>query len=171
MIDPKPDTLSGMRNRALFSLSYNFLARRSELVAIRCGELRFTPVGALKEMIRKSKIDQYGKGRLVFGSERSAKLVRKWLRLKPQEIQPIFCAINHRQCMDRPICDLNVNEIMRKSVVQVKCCARLNDRELSGHSLRVGSAQDLLTRCYDLGAITRAGGWSVSSTVLRYLRF
>ena len=94
MIDPKPDTLAGMRNRALLSLSYNFLARRSELVAIRCGELRFTPVGALKEMIRKSKIDQYGKGRLVFGSVKSAKLIKKWLKLKPKEIKTFFCAIN-----------------------------------------------------------------------------
>ena len=64
------------------SLDYDFLARRSELVAIRSEDLEFTPDGALKSMIRKSKIDQYGKSRLVFGSERSAKLVRKWLRLK-----------------------------------------------------------------------------------------
>jgi hypothetical protein len=37
--------------------------------------LKFTPGGTLKGMIKKSKTDQYGKGRLVFGSERIAKLV------------------------------------------------------------------------------------------------
>jgi site-specific recombinase XerD len=84
MIDAQPDTLAGTRNRALLSLGYDFLARRSELIAIRSDDLKFTPDGALKGMIRKSKTDQYGKGRLVFGSERSAKLVRKWLRLKPK---------------------------------------------------------------------------------------
>jgi integrase/recombinase XerD len=94
MIDAQLDTLTGIRNRALLSLGYDFLARRSELVSIRSADLKFTPDGALKGIIRKSKTDQYGKGRLVFGSERSAKLVRKWLRLKPQEIQPVFCAIN-----------------------------------------------------------------------------
>ena len=103
MIDAQPDTLAGTRNRALLSLGYDFLARRSELVAILSDDLKFTPDGALKGMIRKSKTDQYGKGRLVFGSERSAKLVRKWLRLKPAEIQPIFCAINHGKCEDRAI--------------------------------------------------------------------
>ena len=81
MIAAQPDTLAGTRNRALLSLGYDFLARRSELVAIRGDDLKFTPDGALKGMIRKSKTDQYGRGRLVFGSERSAKLVRKWLRL------------------------------------------------------------------------------------------
>jgi hypothetical protein len=75
--------------------------------------LTFTPDGALKGMIRKSKSDQYGKGRLVFGSEKSTKLVRKWLRLKPAEIQPVFCAINHGKCEDRAISDRNVNDIIK----------------------------------------------------------
>ena len=171
MIAAQPDTLAGSRNRALLSLGYDFLARRSELVAIRSDDFKFTPDGALKGMIRKSKTDQYGRGRLVFGSERSAKLVRKWLRLKPQEIRPVFCAINHGKCEDRAICDRNVNDIIKRSVVKVKRCERPSDLEVSGHSLRVGAAQDLLIRGYDLAAIMRAGRWSDPSTVSRYLRF
>ena len=171
MIAAQPNTLAGTRNRALLSLGYDFLARRSELVAIRTEDLKFTPDGALKGMIRKSKTDQYGKGRLVFGSERSAKLVRKWLRLKPAKIQPVFCAINHEKCEDRAICDRNVNDIIKRSVVKVKRCERPSDLEVSGHSLRVRAAQDLLIRGYDLAAIMRAGGWSDPSTVSRYLRF
>ena len=171
MIAAQPDTLAGTRNRALLSLGYDFLARRSELVAIRSDNLKFTPDGALKGMIRKSKTDQYGRGRLVFGSERSAKLVRNWLRLKPAEIQPVFCAINHGRCENRAICDRNVNDIIKRSVIKVKRCERPSDLEVSGHSLRVGAAQDLLIKGYDLAAIMRAGGWSDPSTVSRYLRF
>ena len=132
MIAAQPDTLAGTRNRALLSLGYDFLARRSELVAIRGDDLKFTPDGTLKGMIRKSKTDQYGKGRLVFGSDRSAKLVKKWLRLKPAEIQPVFCAINHERCEDRAICDRNVNDIIKRSVVRVKKCERPSDLEVSG---------------------------------------
>jgi integrase/recombinase XerD len=171
MIAAQPDTLAGTRNRALLSLGYDFLARRSELVAIRSEDLKFTTDGALRGMIRKSKTDQYGKGRLVFGSERSAKLIKKWLRLKPREIQPVFCAINHGRCENRAICDRNVNDIIKRSVVKVKRSERLSDLEVSGHSLRVGAAQDLLIKGYDLPAIMRAGGWSDPSTVSRYLRF
>ena len=171
MIDAQPDTLAGIRNKALLSLGYDFLARRSELVALRTTDLDFTKDGALKGMIRKSKTDQYGRGRLVFGSERSAKLLRGWFRKKPKEIEAVFCAINHGQCMNRPICDRNVNEIIKKSVVKVKRCERPSDLEVSGHSLRVGAAQDLLIKGYDLAAIMRAGGWSNAETVSRYLRF
>ena len=171
MIDAQPDTLAGIRNKALLSLGYDFLARRSELVALRAIDLEFTKDGALKGMIRKSKTDQYGRGRLVFGSERSAKLLRVWFRKRPKEIEAVFCAINHGQCVDRPICDRNVNEIIKKSVVKVKRCERPSDLEVSGHSLRVGAAQDLLIKGYDLAAIMRAGGWSNTETVSRYLRF
>ena len=171
MIATQPNSLAGARNRALLSLGYDFLARRSELVAIRSEDLKFTTDGTLRGMIRKSKTDQYGKGRLVFGSERSAKLTKKWLRLKPREIQPVFCAINHGRCENRAICDRNVNDIIKRSVVKVKRSERPSDLEVSGHSLRVGVAQDLLIKGYDLAAIMRAGGWSDPSTVSRYLRF
>ena len=171
MIAAQPNTLAGIRNRALVSLGYDFLARRSELVAIRTTDLTFTTDGALKGMIRKSKTDQFGKGRLVFGSRRSAKLVKKWLQIKPKEIEPIFCAINHNHCKNRAICDRNVNDIIKKSIIKVKRCEKPSDLEVSGHSLRVGAAQDLLIKGYDLAAIMRAGGWTDPTTVSRYLRF
>lgn len=133
MIAAQPDTLAGVRYKALLSLGYDFLARRSELVALRTTDLKFTKDGALKGMIRKSKTDRYGRGRLVFGSDRSAKLLRGWFRKKPKEIEAVFCAINHGVCMDRPICDRNVNEIIKKSVVKVKRCERPSDLEVSGH--------------------------------------
>ena len=151
-VDAQPITLAGTRNRALLSLGYDFLARRSELVAIRSDDLKFTPDGALKGIIRKSKTDQYGRGRLVFGSERSAKLVRKWLRLKPEEIQPVFCAINHGKCENRAICDRNVNDIIKRSVVKDRI-----DADAPGHDGAVGGgAADTL-------------GWSPSVRTARFI--
>ena len=171
MIEAQPETLVGNRNRLLLSLGYDFLARRSELVAICNADLTFTADGALKGIIRRSKTDQYGRGRLVFGSERSAKLLKKWLKLKPKGTQPVFCAINHGRCLDRAICDRQVNEIIKQALLKVKRYPRPSDLEFSGHSLRVGAAQDLLIKGHDIAAIMRAGGWSEPSTVSRYLRF
>ncbi len=171
MIEAQPATLVGNRNRLLLSLGYDFLARRSELAAIGNADLTFTADGALKGIIRRSKTDQYGRGRLVFGSERSAKLLKKWLRQKPEEIEAVFCAVNHGRCLDRAICDRQVNEIIKQALVRVKRYQRPSDMEVSGHSLRVGAAQDLLIKGHALAAIMRAGGWSDPNTVSRYLKF
>ena len=97
-------------------------------------------------------------------------MVSKWKRLKPAEIQPVVCAINHGQCEDRAICDRNVNDIIKRGVVKVKRCERPSDLEVSGHSLRVGAAQDLLVRGHDISAIMRAGGWDSVRVVSNYLR-
>lgn len=157
MIEAQSDTLAGMCNKAMLSLGYDLLARRSELVALRTTDLDFTRDRALKGMITKSKADQYGRGRLVFGSERSAKLLRAWFRKKPKEIEAVFCAISHAVCIDRPIYDRNVNEIIKKRVVKVKRCERPSDVEVSGHSLRVGAVQDLLNKGYDLAIRSKTG--------------
>lgn len=85
----------------------------------RWNDLTFTPDGDLKGIIRKGKTDQYWRGRLVFESDMSAKLVKKWLRLKPQKIHHLFCAINQNQCLDRAICERSVNEIIKRSIVKV----------------------------------------------------
>ena len=39
----------------------------------------------------------------------------------------------------------------------------------SGHSMRVGAAQDLLTRGFDTAAIMRAGGCKSINVLARYL--
>lgn len=144
MIASQPSTLTGIRNRALLSIGYDFLARRSELVALRGDDIRFEPDGTLRGIIRRSKADQYGRGRLVFGSRRSAKLLRHWLKLKPRAIDAIFCAVNHQTCLDRALCDRSVNDIIKGGSLRVKGCEKPREQDLSGHSLRVGAAQDLL---------------------------
>jgi integrase/recombinase XerD len=70
-------------------------------------DLKFTSYNAVKGMIRKRKTDKYKEDWLVFRSERSSKLVKKWPRLKPKELQPVCCAINHGQLKDHAISDSN----------------------------------------------------------------
>ena len=167
-IAAQPADLVGTRNRALLSIGYDFLARRSELTALRHRDVEFDAHGGLRGVIRRSKTDPYGHGRLVFGSERSAELLRKWLRRKPKDIPWIFCAVNHGQCLDRGVCGRTVSEIVKRAVVRTRG-PRPREAEVSGHSLRVGAAQDLLTDGHDIAAIMRAGGWSNMSIAMRYL--
>ena len=170
MINAQPKTLTGARNRALLSLGYDFLARRSELIALKTNDIEFLPDGSMRAVIRRSKSDQFGRGRLVYGSARSAKLYRAWLKLKPRQIDWVFCAINHGQCRDRPLRGRSVNDVIKRSVCRYRG-ARPREHEVSGHSLRVGAAQDLLIAGHDVAAIMRAGGWSDLSVVSNYLKY
>ena len=77
MIAAQPNTLIGVRNRALISLGYDFLARRSELTGLMQGDLEFTNARGLHGVIRRSKTGQFGEGRLVYGYKRSHDLLRK----------------------------------------------------------------------------------------------
>ena len=84
MLTAQPRTLTGTRNRALLSLGYDFLARRSELTAVEVGDIKFSEGGGLRAVIRRSKGDQFGRGRLVYSSRRSA----KYLQLKREMLSP-----------------------------------------------------------------------------------
>ena len=168
-IDAQPNTLIGIRNKAVLSLGYDFLARRSELTALRVGDIEKQTDGTLRGIIRRSKTDQFGRGRLVFGSRRSATLLGNWMKIKPDDIEWLFCPISSGRCINRPLCGRSVSDIIKKSIVSLKG-ERPRDREISGHSLRVGAAQDLLTNGHDTVAIMRAGGWSSLNSVIGYLR-
>jgi integrase/recombinase XerD len=56
------------------------------------------------------------------------------------------------------ICDRNFNDIIKRGVVEMKWYERPSDLEVSGQSLRVSAAQDLLIKGYGLAAIIQAGG-------------
>ena len=169
MIAAQPRTLTGTRNRALLSLGYDFLARRSELTALEVGDIKFSVGGGLRAVIRRSKGDQFGRGRLVYGSRRSAKHLRAWLKCLPGGGGLIFRAVCGGKVLDRPLCGRSVSDIVKLSVVKARG-ARPRECEVSGHSLRVGAAQDLLIRGHDISAIMRAGGWDSVRVVSNYLR-
>ena len=169
MIAAQPHTLTGRRNRALLSLGYDFLARRSELTALEVGDIEFSEGGGLRAIIRRSKGDQFGRGRLVYGSRRSAKHLRAWLKCLPEGGGIIFRAVVGGKVLDRPLCGRSVSDIVKLSVVKARG-ARPRECEVSGHSLRVGAAQDLLIQGHDIAAIMRAGGWDSLRVVSNYLR-
>ena len=62
MIAAPPDTLAGLRNRALLLLGFAGALRRSELVGLDVEDLDFTSAG-LVVTLRRSKTDQDGEGR------------------------------------------------------------------------------------------------------------
>jgi integrase/recombinase XerD len=71
LIETQPDTPLGLRNRAMLSLGYEVLTRRSELVALRNQDIAEREDGTFRVPIRRSKADPFGEGRIAFTSRRT----------------------------------------------------------------------------------------------------
>jgi site-specific recombinase XerD len=164
----QPDDPWGWRNKALLSLGYDILARRSELVALKTDDVVFRADGTLRVLIRRSKADPFGRGRIAFTSKRTGNLLGAWLDWRGDGIEPLFCPIYRHKAIDRSISTTTVKRVVKDAAQAVGLPA--DQREsFSGHSMRVGAAQDLLCAGHDTAAIMRAGGWKSLPVLSRYL--
>jgi len=167
-LDVQPENPWGLRNRAMLSLGYELLTRRSELVALTSKDLKLRDDGTLRVLIRRSKADPFGEGRVAFTSIKTAELVQRWLDWRGPHITYLFCPIYHGKAIERSLSGDTIKRLVKTSAKK----AGLNSKDIddfSGHSLRVGAAQDLLCAGYDAAAIMRAGGWKSINILSRYL--
>ena len=124
--------------------------------------------GTLEVILRRSKTDQSGRGRIAFTSPRSASLLGDWLEWRGGEIGPLFCAIYRGVAINRPLSGSTVKNIIKSSARAAGYDNWVVD-DFSAHSLRVGAAQELLRQGHDSIAIMRAGGWRTHAVLARYL--
>jgi integrase len=167
-LENQPDTLWGVRNRAMLALGYELLTRRSELVALRDSDLTEREDETLRVLIRRSKADQFGNGRIAFTSQRTAGLLQDWIKRRGSHTDWLFCPIYQGKAIDRCLETTTVRRIIKDAAAN----AGLDPSDISafsGHSMRVGAAQDLLKHGFDTAAIMRAGGWKSVNVLARYL--
>ncbi len=164
----QPDNPWGLRNRAMLTLGYELLTRRSELVALTSKDIKIRDDGTLRVLIRRSKADPFGQGRVAFTSIKTAEVVQAWLDWRGPHITYLFCPIYHGKAIDRSLSPDTVKSLVKTSAKKADLSAKDID-DFSGHSMRVGAAQDLLCAGYDTAAIMRAGGWKSVNILARYL--
>jgi integrase/recombinase XerD len=164
----EPDTPWGLRNKTMMSLGYELLSRRSELVALRTEDVEFRPDGTLRVLVRRSKSDPFGEGRIAFTSQRTASFACAWLGWRGPGIEYLFCPIYQGKAVHRDLSTTTVKRMIKNAAIRDGLAAPIVD-EFSGHSMRVGAAQDLLRKGFDTAAIMRAGGWKSINSLSRYL--
>ena len=161
------DDLRGLRDRALLSIGYDTLCRRSELVALRAEDIESLPGGDGSILIRRSKTDQAGEGRLGYLSEESMLLTRRWMAAAKIRSGPLFRAVHSLAVDEHSLHPYAVNRILKALASRAGVDAATT-RRLSGHSMRVGAALDMVENGIDLVPIMHAGGWKSPGMVLRY---
>lgn len=164
----KPETPANLRNRLIISLGFDLLARRSEIVALRDEDCNTADGGTYGFLIRRSKADPFGAGRIAFCSPRSARLLEAWWDWRGPNIAWLFCPIYNDVPVDRSLCGTTIRRAVKGAMMEIGK-TKSEAKRFSGHSMRVGAAQDLLRRGQDTAGIMRAGGWKSIKVLSRYL--
>jgi site-specific recombinase XerD len=160
--------LYGIRNRALLLVAYDSMRRRSELVSLRVQDIDWLPNGGAAILLRRSKTDQYGCGKWIHLSSETGAALATWLKAAEVNSGFIFRGIRAAATLTDSLCESRISRIYKSLALKANL-DELTVQKISGHSMRVGAAHDLLTVGASLPQIMNKGGWAKTDTVMRYL--
>ena len=167
LLEAAGDAPIDARNRALLAVAYDGMLRRSELSALRVADVVEEMGGEGTLLVRRSKTDPEGCGTMLYLAPDTVALVREWLRRADIEGGRLFRSLRP----GRPPGDkLDASQIPRifKAMARRAGLPEEVAEGLSGHSARVGAAQDMIASGIELPAILQAGRWRSTVMVNRY---
>lgn len=166
-IDGAGEGMRADRERAMLCVAYESLARRGELVALEVRDIDFHPDGTGLALIRRGKTDAEGQGRVAYLSRETVRWLKVWLEHAQITEGALFRRLIGRDRIGGTLNAGSVALIFKRVAQWIGMPARFVD-QVSGHSTRVGAAQDLAELDIDLAAITQAGGWKSTRMPLKY---
>ena len=148
MLEACPDTMIGIRDRALLSFGFAGAFRRSELVALQVADLAEVADG-YRVTIRRSKTDQEGQGAEIAIPRgyrlRPVEAVQTWLAAAGISSGPVFRAV----ALGGKVGTAALSPYAASLVIKQRIAAvGLDPATYSGHSLRSG----FLTSAAEAGA-------------------
>ena len=161
------ESIVGFRNRLLLQLGYESMRRGSEICAFEFDDVKRLPNGKHALLLRKSKTDQFGEGKLIPISNELVEMINHWQDKIRQTDGYILRSLKRDLSVRESLDPAALNKILKTLQRKAKLH---NIGELSGHSFRVGAALDLLDKGMPLEKIMLRGGWKSENTALRYLR-
>ena len=151
----------GLRDAAIVAVASDALLRVSEVSSLDVEDVNLAEQTLL---IRRSKTDQEGKGVLQFLGKPTVERIRAWLLKTGLAEGPLFRAVHRSGSLRRG--RLAERSIRRIIIVRAKAAGV--DGRVSGHSLRVGSAQSLAMAGASLVEMQVAGRWRSPAMPARY---
>lgn len=168
LLDCCSDDLIGLRDRMLVSVGFDTLCRRAELVSIAITDLTQREDGRYSVLVRRAKNDPDGAGRVAHLSTRTSELVDRWLAAIGVSTGPLLRPVYGRTISPRHMEPLTIARVLKKlSSKQTAMAGQVG--QISGHSLRVGAAQQLAKDGHSMLKIMRLGGWKSPEVLARYV--
>ena len=142
ILDALPDTLKGVRDRALLLIGFSGAFRRSEIVALNVDDIAFVREGLIVN-VRRSKTDQEGAGTEIAipcsrHPERCpARSLQAWLDRAGIDTGPLFRAIDQGSHLAQdPLTGESIAYIVKTYVARLG----FDPARYAAHSLRAGFA-------------------------------
>lgn len=171
--------LSELRDLAYMGVAYNTMLRVAEVARIRVRDVRFNQAGAIIE-VGHTKTSLTSTGIVKSLSPTVANYVRRWIEvagLADKRDSMLFCRVhrvNKAIPTEKPMTNPNTIAIFERAWIALdKPYEEANKGRYetwTGHSARVGAAQDLLEAGVPIEQIMLEGNWSSPDMVLHYLR-
>lgn len=163
-------SLLDKRDKALLLLGFAGAFRRSELVALNRSDLEFETAG-LRVTIRKSKVDQQGRGRQIgIPASRTSVLdsVKEWLAVNQGSDNPLplFRSLDRHGNLGARLSAQSVAKIIKKRCSELG----IDPDNFSGHSLRAGLATQAAIDQVPERIIQKQTGHKHLPTLRRYIR-
>ena len=161
------DRTIDVRNRAMLAVAYDAMLRRSELVALQVADVTIDRGGSASLLVRRAKSDPEGGGAMLYLHFDTVKLVREWLCASGIAAGPLFRSLHKDGTVGESLDASQVPRIYRAMAERAGLPAEMV-RRISGHSPRVGAAQDMVASGIGIPAIMQAGRWKSASMVQLY---
>ena len=184
---PSEQAALGARDRAMLLLGFGAALRRSELVALRIGDVEPVAGRSVRLLVRRSKTDQHGKGQDVAVWANPAEpllcpaaALDAWRRHRwdakdldwsasegVRAERPLFCAVTKGgRVTGEALSDKAVARLVKGAAAR----AGLDPERYSGHSLRAGLATAAGDSGANLADLMRQTRHKSTQVALAYLR-
>jgi integrase/recombinase XerD len=151
------ETLAGLRDAAVISVGYDTLCRCSEISAMCIEHLDLQRKGTSCILIPRTKADVAGEGRIAHLSPNTVRFLRQWIGQAGLASGPLFRSLHLHRVADGPLSTSSIRRLIKRATERAGLNAALT-AELSGHSMRIGAAQDMMVAGFDALAVMQAGG-------------
>ena len=169
MVAATDNSLRGKRDKAILLLAYDSLCRSSELVSLEFNDVLINENDAtVKLKLRKSKTDPHGIGKNLYLSSEAQYALKNWIDRSKISSGKIFRAITVTGKIKDSLNSSHIGRIYKK-IAKLSNIENSVIKIISGHSMRVGAAQDLMLSGATLPMIMNRGRWTKTDTVIRYI--
>jgi integrase len=164
--------LRSIRNRAALVMGFFGGFRRSELLSLDVSDVAEVPEG-LKVLVRKSKTDQVGRGRLVGLPYQSVisicpvRALREWILASGITSGPIFRTISKdgMEVLETRLCTRQFCDVVKSCAQRVGLTGKYG-----GHSLRAGLVTAAVRAKKNPKSIMAQTGHKTMDILMRYVR-